>query len=177
MAVIGIGNSLASDDGVGIEIVRELGRELRDERVAFMECERGGLDLLDMLTGFDLAMIVDAAKTGVHPPGHVAVVSLCRPYASSGFRSLHTIDLHSTMAFGATMGMQLPDEVRVIAVEAADTETFREECTAEVRSAIPHIVKGLKEEIRHYLKSNDVPVPGGPWAEGRLTNEQHDGLL
>lgn len=161
IAVIGIGNSLASDDGVGIETVRALGRDLQDEHVRYMECERGGLDLLDMLAGFDIAMIVDAAKTGVHPAGHVSTVSLRGPYACPDSRSLHTMDLHSILAFGAAMGMQLPGDVRVFAVEAADTETFHEACTAEVQSAIPHVAKRIREEIRQFLNGDGRTVTGG----------------
>ena len=147
VVVIGVGNPIASDDGVGIRSVMEFQRTLHDERVTCVECERGGLDLLDLLKGFDGAVIIDAAKTGNCSPGGIATFVIRQPFALTAHRSLHTMELDSVLAFGSLMGMQLPDEVSVVAVEAADIETFHEGCTPEVQSAIPHVVNRVQNEI------------------------------
>src|SRR5512143_3793072 len=100
VAVIGIGNPLAGDDGVGIEVVNLLQKALRDKRVPCLPSERGGLDRLDLLAGYYDVIIVDAAKTGANPPGTVSKVSFQRPFPSTGSLSLHTIELQALLGFG-----------------------------------------------------------------------------
>lgn len=161
VVVIGIGNLIASDDGVGIQSVRKFQRSFADEGVTCVECERGGLDLLDLMKDFDAAVIVDAARTGACSPGSVTTFVARKPFALATHRSLHTMELDSVLAFGSLMGMPLPDEVTVLAVEALDIETFHEGCTGEVQSAIPHVVTRIRDEILKILPDfQTVPLSG-----------------
>ncbi len=147
IAVLGIGNLLTADDGVGIRAVREFGASVTDMRVACSECERGGLDLLDHLAGFDRAIIIDASNTGSHPCGAVFEFTLRKPFALDISPSLHTIGFGSVLAFGEVAGMKLPEEVTVYCIEAADIETFGADCTPIVEAAIPIVVTRLKNKI------------------------------
>ena len=147
VVVIGIGNPIASDDGVGIRAVQDFQKAYVDERVTCVECERGGLELLDLMKGYDAAVIVDASKTETSPPGTVTTLVARQPFSPVTHRSLHTMELDSVLAFGSLMGMHLPDEVTVLAVEAADIETFHEGCTPEVESAIPDVVTRLQRQV------------------------------
>lgn len=147
VVVIGIGNPIASDDGVGIRAVQGFQKTFADERVTCVVCERGGLELLDLIKGYDAAVIVDASKTGASAPGEIKTLIARQPFTPGSHRSLHTMELDSVLAFGSLMGMQLPDKVTVLAVEAADIETFHEGCTPEVESAIPDVVTRLQREV------------------------------
>jgi hydrogenase maturation protease len=151
LGVIGVGNTLVSDDGVGIRVVRTFRGKRVDERVALIESERGGMDLLDRLEGFDYVMIVDAALTGLKAPGEVVVLTIAAPFAVGESRSLHTIDLRGLLAFGEAAGMAMPSEVTVLSIEAGDIETFHEGCTEKVEQAIPGAVAVLEEEVRRIL--------------------------
>ena len=167
VGIIGIGNPLAGDDGVGIESVTLLRHVVTDERVHCMTCERGGLDLLDMMSGHEAVVIVDAAKTGRYPPGAVTSITVRRPFPSTGTLSLHTIDLQALLGFGSMIGMQLPDEVIVYAVETADAESFREGCSPEVRLAIAEVIRHITGQLQRILPGN----PGPPCAGSRV--EEH----
>lgn len=151
IAVIGVGNLLVSDDGVGIRVLREFRGSVADTRVTCFECERGGLDLLDKLANFDRAIVIDAAMTDNHPQGTVLTFTLRKPFTLGTLPSLHTIDLDAVLAFGSVAGVKLPDEVTVYTVEAADIETFGAGCTPNVRSAIPDVVAQLKSQLLELL--------------------------
>ena len=151
VAVIGIGNPLAGDDGVGIEAVSLLQKALRDERVHCLTSERGGLDLLDLLAGYDEVIIVDAAKTGTHPPGTVSTVSFRRPFPTTGSLSLHTIELQALLGFGSMIGMSMPGQVTVYAVETADPETFHEGCSHVVQHAVVNVITLMASQLRSML--------------------------
>ena len=151
VAVIGIGNPLAGDDGVGNEAVRLLHKALSDQRVHCMTSERGGLDLLDMLSGYHDVVIVDAAKTGLHPPGTVTTASFRRPFPATGTPSLHTIELQALLGFGSMIGMPMPREVTVYAVETVDPETFHEGCSDVVQRAAADVAKTITGQLQCML--------------------------
>ena len=147
VVVVGIGNTFAADDGVGIRILRDFQSLIADERVTCLECERGGLDLLDALAGFECAFILDAARTGSHPPGTILELTLRAPYLHECSPSLHTIGIGGVLALGETAGVDLPEEVTIYGVEAADIETFGSGCTPVVEAAIPGVVMRLHDKL------------------------------
>jgi hydrogenase maturation protease len=165
--VIGIGNPLAGDDGVGIRAIAQLRKAISDERISLVESERGGLDLLDLLEGHRVALVIDAALTGTKPPGTISSFRIRKPIAVEPLPSLHTIGFRTVLAFGTTMGMNLPEEVTVYTVEARDIETFHEGCTPEVEGAIQNLTNILVRELRKSLpdlstarvKPQDVKEP------------------
>ena len=61
--VLGLGNPILSDDGVGLRVARELENRLDQQEVTVVETSMAGLDLLDLLAGYDRAIIVDAIQT------------------------------------------------------------------------------------------------------------------
>jgi len=151
VAMIGVGNTLATDDGIGILAVRIIRERFADERLCCLETERGGMDLLDMLTGFDAAVLVDASLSGQGPPGSFHENILRSPFTPATSRSLHTVDLCGLLAFGEAAGLPLPREITILAVEAADIETFGEGCTPEVQRALPRLVERATTLIQGFL--------------------------
>jgi hydrogenase maturation protease len=148
VVVIGIGNVLVADDGVGIRAVRELKSIVADERVSFAEIECGGFDLLDLLAGCDNAIIIDAMRTDCHSPGSVLGFALHAPFSHPSSSSLHTIGLEGILAFGCAVGISLPSEVMVLGVEGREMETFGAPMTPEVDSALPHLVEAVLFRLR-----------------------------
>jgi hydrogenase maturation protease len=166
VTIIGIGNTLATDDGVGIRAIEHLRNVVSDERVCFTQSERGGLDLLDLLEGHSRAFIIDAAWTHAKPPGTITVFNIRKPFVVETLPSLHSIGLRTVLAFGATVGTILPGEVTVYTVEAKDIETFHEGCTPEVEEAIQAVTGMVVMELQKML-------PGfSPTAVDSLEGEQ-----
>jgi hydrogenase maturation protease len=151
VGIIGVGNSYASDDGAGIRALRLFRELVQDARVDLKECERGGMDLLDCLEGLDSAFVLDAALTGVVPPGEIQAHTIPAPFTTGACPSLHTLNLRGLLAFGEATGMSLPRDVTVLSVEAEDIETFREGCTPNVERVLPEVVERLMKEVRRIL--------------------------
>ncbi|MFC1927886.1 hydrogenase maturation protease, partial [Chloroflexota bacterium] len=61
--VLGIGNPILSDDGVGIKVAREVEKNLNDPQITVSEASAAGLSLLDSILGYDRVIIVDAIQT------------------------------------------------------------------------------------------------------------------
>jgi hydrogenase maturation protease len=156
IAILGIGNPIVSDDGVGIYVVRELRKRIDDYRVACKEMSGGGFDILDHLKGADEALIIDAAKTGCMTIGQALLLPLSEFSLTPQFRhhsvahplSLHTLGLHATFEMGSLLGLPMPKHVTVFAIEVQDTETVHEGCTPEIAAAIPALTDNVIQFLR-----------------------------
>jgi len=137
--VLGLGNPLLTDDGVGLQVVQRLRPTLAGcTGVEVGEDFCGGLRLMERMIGFDRAIIVDAICSGA-APGTVRTLAVDDlPTRHSG--SAHDADMGAALALGRQGGAALPagDDIRIVAIEAEDVLTFGEECTPRVRASIPH---------------------------------------
>ena len=145
--ILGLGNTLLSDDGVGIYVAREIRRILRSPDVEVAEASAGGLELLDMMWGFDRAAIVDAVVTGRRPAGSLSVIG---PDDLPGGSSMarHRVGLKEALELGRRLKMDLPAEVVVYGIEVADPLTFGEACTPSVAARIPALACEIAERER-----------------------------
>ena len=146
--ILGLGNAIRCDDGVGNRIAQILENEISDPEVTVTETNAAGLDLLDLLTGYERAIIIDAIQTQKGRAGQVHRLSLHDLGAPHYLSATHNIDLATALELGTRLGLALPEEVIIFAIEAADVTTFSEECTPEVERAIPEVVESVLEELR-----------------------------
>jgi len=74
--VIGVGNPLRGDDGIGPEIIRRLKARANDENVAFMDGGTDGLALIDPIREYDGRVILVDAVDMKLPPGEMRIFGL-----------------------------------------------------------------------------------------------------
>ena len=145
--VLGLGNPILMDDGVGLKVVHALKPRVSDPQVTLHESSRGGLNLLDILAGYDRAIIVDAIQTRDGTVGDVYHLSSDDFESCLHVSCVHDIDLATTLELGRTMGLQLPRDIAIVAVEVQDVTTFGEECTPLVQVAISTAVDMVLQEL------------------------------
>lgn len=144
--ILGIGNTLLSDDGAGVYAARAAGQLLRDSSVVVREAEVGGFALLDLLEGYDHAIVVDAVCYQDCRPGEVMIIHDDALVPSLHLTAGHQVDLPTVLELGRRLGRPMPADVTVVGVQAEDLTTFGEQCTPKVEAAIPvaaRIVAGL----------------------------------
>ena len=145
--ILGLGNPILCDDGVGIRVARELERRVNREEVEVLETSLAGLRLLDLLAGYDRAVIIDAIETGKGKAGEIYRLGLEDFESAKHLSSVHDVDFATALDFGRQTGMSLPRQIVIFAIEAADTSTFSEECTPDVCRAIPVCVEMVLQEL------------------------------
>jgi hydrogenase maturation protease len=148
LTIIGLGNEMLSDDGLGIKVVRELKNRLHDPSVVFEELSVGGLQLFDHLIGTDECIIVDAIMTGVQPAGTMVRFVQTADREPVKLTSSHQIDLGQILGLARFMGAPLPKRLTVYGIEADDITTFREQCTSQVSQAIPKLVEAICDDVQ-----------------------------
>jgi hydrogenase maturation protease len=145
--VLGLGNPILSDDSIGLLVARELKDRITEEGIDVEETSLAGLRLLDILAGYDKAIIVDAIDTAQGPPGQVYRLSPETFDDAKHLSSVHDVNFATALDLGRRMQMELPEDMVIFGVAVADTATFSEECTPEVERAIPVCVDMIIEEL------------------------------
>lgn len=147
--VLGLGNPILTDDGVGIYVVRGVAARCQQNDVAFAEASVGGLRLLDALAGCERVIIVDAIQTRDGKPGEIYRICLDDLPVSLHSGSTHDLSLPGALALGRGAGLALPadKDVVIVAIEVEDVVTFGEACTSAVAAAIPRAVEMVLAEL------------------------------
>lgn len=115
--VLGIGNVIMSDDGVGARVVQEMQREFSfTPGVELVDGGTLGLDLLPLLEGKSHLIMVDAVQTGKAPGSCVRLTGNDLPAALETKLSPHQVGLKELLAVARLTG-QAPPEVVLIGVQ------------------------------------------------------------
>jgi len=145
--VLGLGNPILSDDSVGFRVVQELKARFDRPDLTLVESSASGLSLLDLITGYDKLIIIDAIKTEGGGTGKIYRLGEENLGAIRHSASPHDINLATALDLGRKLGAALPQQITILAIEVVDVTTFSEECSPEVAKAIPLAVSMAAEEL------------------------------
>ncbi len=134
--VLGLGNPLLRDDGIGLHVARELEKQFADDpAVEVGEDYWGGLRLMERMIGYDRVIIIDAILTGGEP----GTIHLLTPddIPTQRSASVHDVNLPTALEFGRHAGASLPtaSDITLIGIEAGDVQTFDETLSPALKLA------------------------------------------
>jgi hydrogenase maturation protease len=163
--VLCLGNDLIADDALGIAAARSLCLRLagagrprsagpafdpaatmrtfdhpRAGVVEVVETALTGMYLLEAVTGASRLIVVDSVVTGSAEPGTVEVLGEEDFADAPAGGSPHYIGLFEALDLARGLGLDVPDEVVIVAVEAGDFFTVGGGMTAAVGAAVPVVV-------------------------------------
>ena len=153
--VLGLGNDILTDDAIGLNVVRRLREELAgDDRIDVRETMEMGLALLDYIVGYRAVLIVDSIQTGQAPAGTIHELDAASLKQITG-RTPHFLGVGETLALGRQLGLAMPQEVRIVAVEVEDPFTLGTEMTPALQRALPAVLMRTRQALREL--SDRVP--------------------
>jgi len=144
--VLGIGNPILTDDGVGIEIAQKLKEE--NPELDVIETSEAGIALLDFVTGYNKLIIIDSIKTEKGETGDLYKLGLEDLKPSKDLSSSHGIGIATAFELGQRLGYSMPNHTSIYAVNIKDNTTFGENCTREIKERIPFIAGQIIKEER-----------------------------
>lgn len=149
--VLGLGNPILGDDGVGWKIAEQVRRALgeRDEGIEIDWASLGGLSLMERVLGYARVIIIDAMETGLHPVGHVSIFPLedLRDPMSGHTSSAHDASLPTALETARAMGQPIPTRIEIVAIETKLTYDFSENLTPEVEQAVGVATRKVMESL------------------------------
>jgi hydrogenase maturation protease len=152
--IIGLGNPILGDDGVGWKVVEEIKRHLPAGEFVDVEfLSLGGIGLMEHLIGYDRAILVDSFIADAEDVGSILIRKLndLPNYSAFHITSAHDTSLQNAIQLGREMGAYLPEEVIVIGIAIQKIHDFGEELSTMVQETVlpaAHIVLNfLKERV------------------------------
>lgn len=149
VVVVGVGNTLLSDEGVGVHVVRRLAEESEQPGVVFVEGGTGGYGLADLFIAAKRLIVVDAVRADRNP-GEVLVFSP-EQLASGETRalsSLHGVGLLDVWKLAIALGHR--PVTTIVGVQVGSVEPA-EGLTAAVEAAVPVAAAVVQEELQAAL--------------------------
>lgn len=154
--ILCLGNEILSDDGFGPEVARRLQEESERNLLAdVIFAPLAGFSLLDLLAEREKVLIVDTIRTGAAAPGTLRHFPANALTPSHSLTTSHQISLPTALELGKRFSIKMPQVVDVLAVEAQNLETFSEQMTPPVHSAVERALQFIHEWIlQHSTKGS-----------------------
>lgn len=153
IGIIGVGNPLRKDDGIGILLLDQLKKESDafPSNVSFVDGGTGGMNLLHIFNRFDLVVILDA----VHFQGNSGETRFfsiedIRSQKHISTVSTHNADLFEIIQIGQKLD-ECTEKIFVFGVQPLDV-SFGEGLSEVVENQMDHIIKLMKKNIFNILK-------------------------
>ena len=147
--IIGCGNPLAGDDGVGVHVINQLKTMALPAHVELLEGGTDPINLLEMLRCAEKVVLVDAVKGGGEP-GEVFLLGTDQLEldTAAGELSLHQFNLAHVLRLGqALFPREMPRKMVVVGVEAENTDPYNTRLSPAVGKALPQIIQRILKEI------------------------------
>ncbi len=146
--LLGLGNDLLADDAFGVEVVRGIAPRL-PAHVQTTTSIAGGLALLDELVGAHRLIVIDSVTTGEQATGTVNRVEASALAPAPG-QSPHYVGMFEALQLGRHLGLEVPSEIVILAVEAGDCLTIGGPMSAKMRAAIPVVERMIHEQLARW---------------------------
>jgi hydrogenase maturation protease len=155
LLILGIGNVLMGDEGVGVHAAARLSKETWPEGVTVIDGGTGGFHLLSLLQDYEPVVMIDATADG-RAPGTVGVL---RPRFASDFPpslSAHDIGLRDLVETTALLG-NLPD-LHLVTVSINEINPMCLVLSPSVAQAVPRVIDTVRSIVTRLLALAHPPA-------------------
>jgi hydrogenase maturation protease len=143
--ILGIGNILLRDEGIGVRVVESLGRCELPPGVEVLDGGTAGADLVDLLADRRKVIIVDAVDADMSPGTILRMAPSDLAPDPGELLSLHQVGIVESLHMAAQLQCS-PREVVIIAVQP---RTIRPglELSEDLQAALPRVVQAVLAEL------------------------------
>ena len=163
--ILGMGNTLLSDDGIGILTKRYLETRLRNDfDIDFIETSWGGFRIIDLLSGYDYAIIVDSIKTNTKPLGYVHHLHPNDLLPTLRLTSYHDINFATALKLAEELHAQMPKAIDIFAIEIKDNITICENLNNSLLDSIVNVSRKIidllksKKVLPENIEYSNIPI-------------------
>lgn len=150
--IVGVGNTVLGDDGIGIHVVRSLKDFELPKEVTLEEASTGGLNLMDMLVGFDRAILIDAVVVKELGLGEVTVLDASE-MSSAHSTNPHDVSFPEALELLEKMGAEdIPEDIKIVGISIEPVTEFGEELSGPVADSIDK----AREKVLELLRSGHM---------------------
>ena len=157
--VIGVGNPILKDDGIGIHVANQLKQIVKSSDITIDEAMTGGMNLLDLILGYDKAIIIDAVNIKNANNGEVKRFHLT-DLSSVHSNNPHDVSLLEAIKLAEHLGeKRIPNEIIIIGIVLKKMPyVFGDQLSSKISAAIPKAIEltisEFDENMKNYIGEN-----------------------
>jgi hydrogenase maturation protease len=151
--ILGLGNDILMDDGIGPKLAWFLEKEISVPGIKYETAAIGGMELIEMIRDYENLIIIDAIKTLNGIPGTVYYLTPANFKETLHISHVHDISFLTALELARRLDIKIPASIHIIAVEIIEDLTFGDEFTEPVQKRYPEIKKEVKEMVIELLKT------------------------
>jgi len=145
---LGIGNPILSDDSIGHRLADEVKTSGLFPNAVFEKVSVGGLEILEIVVGYERVIFFDAIRSGKGKPGDVYFFKEEDFRETLNLSNLHDISFLTAFELGRKLELQVPKEMHIVAVEILEDKEFSAELTEPLKKRYPEIVREVLEFVK-----------------------------
>ncbi len=137
LLVLGLGNDLLGDDGIGL-LAADAVENAAGTGVTVLKSALSGLYLVDLVEGYDDLLIVDSVIG--EPPGEVVHLKK-EEMGARRVPSAHYAGLAEALEIAREAGMKVPERVEIVAMRIRNSQILGTAVSREVRLGLPRLIE------------------------------------
>jgi hydrogenase maturation protease len=142
--ILGIGNDILTDDGIGPKIVKDLRNLGLSSEFQLETTTLGGLEILEIIKDYKRVIFIDAIRTENGKPGEIYFFTPADFKETLHLSNLHDINFLTALELGKKLDIPLPEDIRIIAIEIVDDQVFSTLFTPVIEEKYPEIFQSIK---------------------------------
>ena len=150
--ILGIGNDILTDDAIGPKLVQELQKAMDHTQVTFLTAAVGGLEILELIRGYESVIIIDAIKTKDGVPGTIYKLTPAHFKETLHLSSFHDVSFLTALDLAEKMKIPMPYQIDIIAIEIVEDLTFSNEFSPSIAENYKQIYKEVLELVQKLIQ-------------------------
>jgi hydrogenase maturation protease len=150
--ILGIGNDILTDDGIGPMIVHDLAQFPDISNAKFDTVSSGGLEIMEYIRGYNKVIFIDAIRTIDGKPGDIHYFKPSDFRETMHLSSLHDVGFLTALDLGKNLELGLPSDLHIIAIEIVEDRLFGSQLSPALQKKYPKIKGEVASLIKHIME-------------------------
>lgn len=146
--VLGIGNEMLMDDGIGPKLVKKLQNFLPVSSIDYAISLVGGMETIEIMKGYRQAVIIDGIMTGENPPGTVMYMKYPFHRNTLHMSNAHDISFEMSVELARQLGLPFPERISIFAIEIVEDREFGDKLTEPLQKKYSEIFSLVASSIQ-----------------------------
>lgn len=149
--ILGLGNDILSDDGIGPKIVKKLEKDLiitnHGMQLDFLTAATGGLEIIEMISGFKRLVLIDAIKTTNGIPGSLYYLTPASFKDTLHISSFHDVSFLTALKMADRLNIPMPERIDILAIEIVEDLVFSDKFSQPVKDKFPEVYQEIMDFV------------------------------
>lgn len=151
--VLGLGSEILMDDGICPKLVKIFQKKYHNKQIKFETSSVGGLDILELIQGYQSVILIDSIKTGNGKPGDIYFFTLSDFKETLHLSNIHDVSFLTAIKMGKEIGINIPENISIIAIEIVEDTVFGNSFTDELNKRFHEIAQSIEKFIIQFAKN------------------------